>query len=92
MYKKVPLKTNSLKQYKVFINLLTINLAWEVIMLDTLLMSSKAREDYKREWSVYKNFKKRSSTYLMTNPDTKSHLRQSLPRQWPTASSRLPLP
>ena len=49
MYKKVPLKTNSPKQYKVFINLFTINLAWEVIMLDTLFMSSKAREDYKRE-------------------------------------------
>ena len=27
-------------------------------MLDTLLMLSEAREDFKREWSVYKNFQK----------------------------------
>ena len=43
-YKKVPLKTNSLKQYKVFIN----------SCVRYFVTSSEAPEDYKREWSVYK--------------------------------------
>ena len=56
-------------------------------MLDTLLMSSEAPEDLKREWSVYKKFRERR--YLLTaNPETTSHIRQSPPPQWSTASSR----
>ena len=51
-YKKVPLKTNSLKQYKVFINSCTINLG--IICVRYFVTSSEAPEDYKKEWSVYK--------------------------------------
>ena len=43
------LETNLLKQHKGTWKQLT----WEVFMLDTLLMSSKAWKDFKREWSVY---------------------------------------
>ena len=41
-------------------------------MLDTLLMSLKAREDFLKEWSVSRNI----DSYLTASPETKSHLRQ----------------
>ena len=67
--KKVPLKTNSLKQYKVL--LICLQLTWEVFLLDTLLMSSEAREDFKKKWSIYKKIKKR---WYLLNGKSKDHI------------------
>ena len=65
MYHKKLIHRNSSK----FL-LICLQLTWEVFMLDTLLMSSEAWEDFKREWSVYKKFQKRR--YLTANPKATS--------------------
>ena len=38
-------------------------------MLDTLLMSSKARKDYKKKWSVDKKFQKRRYIFNSKSQD-----------------------
>ena len=56
-------------------------------MLDTLLMSSKARKISKGSGQFIKN-SGNEDTYLTANLETTSHLRRSPPRHWPTAFSR----
>ena len=55
-------------------------------MLDTQLMSSKAREDYKGSSRFIKN-SRNIDAYLMANQKTTSHLRRSPPRHWSSAFS-----
>ena len=51
--------------------LICLQWTWEAFMFDTLMMSSKAREDFKRESSVYKKFQKRR--YLF-NSKSRDHI------------------
>ena len=48
-----------------------LQLTWEIFVLDTFLTSLKAREDFKREWSVYKKLQKRR--YLF-NGKSRDHI------------------
>ena len=54
-------------------------------MLGTLLMLSKEQEIRKGSGQIIKN-SRNVDRYFTANPKTKSRLRQSLPRQWSTAS------
>ena len=52
-------------------------------MLDMLLMSTKAGEDFKREWSVYKKFHKREYLYKDKSRD---HITSAIKSSNPDAS------
>ena len=68
-----------------FINLFTINFG-RIYVRHFADVIKSSRKLSKRMRQFIKN-SRNVDTYLTANPETKSHLRQNPPHQWPTASS-----
>ena len=82
-YRKKLIHWNSTK-----ILLICLQLTWEIFLLDTLLMSSETRENFKKEWSVYKKFQKRR--YLF-NSKSRDHIISKTKHSTSRVSSFQPL-